>query len=130
MHHLRDASDAIITGIGTVLADDPELTTRLPEGGKSPIRVVVDRMARTPLHAKLVTDGKAPTIIAVSSNAPSSRISALAARGVEILPVPEVDDKLDLGFILRSLGHRCLTSVMVEAGGNLNSSFLFGNYVD
>ena len=130
VHHLRDASDAIITGIGTVLADDPELTTRLPSGGKSPVRVVVDRMARTPVNAKIVTDGKAPTIIAVSSNAPSSRVSALAARGVEILPVPEFDDKLDLGFILRNLGQRCLTSVMVESGGTLNSSFLFGNYVD
>ena len=70
VHHLRDASDAIITGIGTVLADDPELTTRLPQGGKSPVRVVVDRMARTPLNSKLVTDDKATTIIAVSSNAP------------------------------------------------------------
>ena len=130
VHHLRDASDAIITGIGTVLADDPELTTRLPQGGKSPVRVVVDRMARTPLNSKLVTDDKATTIIAVSSNAPSSRVSALAARGVEILPVPDVEDKLDLGFILRNLGQRCLTNVMVEAGGTLNSSFLFGNYVD
>lgn len=130
VHHLRDESDAIITGIGTVLADDPELTTRLPAGGKSPLRVVVDRMARTPLNAKLVNDGKVTTIIAVSPNAPSSRIFDLAARGVEILQVPEIDERLDLGFLLRNLGQRCLTSVMVEAGGTLNSSFLFGNYVD
>jgi diaminohydroxyphosphoribosylaminopyrimidine deaminase / 5-amino-6-(5-phosphoribosylamino)uracil reductase len=130
VHRMRDASDAIITGIGTVLADDPELTTRLPEGGKSPVRVVVDRLARTPLAAKLVTDGKAPTIIAVSATAPVERIRKLEAAGAEIMQVPEVNAQLNLGALLRTLGQRCLTSVMVEAGGTLNSSFLFGNYVD
>ncbi len=130
VHRMRDASDAIITGIGTVLADDPELTTRLPEGGKSPVRVVVDRLARTPLTAKLINDKKAPTIIAVSPNAPQERILKLEALGVEILIVPELDARLDLGVLLRNLGQRCLTNVMVEAGGTLNSSFLFGNFVD
>ena len=130
VHRMRDSSDAIITGIGTVLADDPELTTRLPEGGKSPIRVVVDRLARTPLTAKLVNDGKAPTIIAVSCDAPSERIASLEAKNVEILRIPETNGRLELDVLLRNLGQRCLTSVMVEAGGTLNSSFLFGNYVD
>jgi diaminohydroxyphosphoribosylaminopyrimidine deaminase / 5-amino-6-(5-phosphoribosylamino)uracil reductase len=130
VHRLRDVSDAIITGIGTVLADDPELTTRLPEGGRSPVRVVVDRMARTPLDAKLVNDGTAHTIIAVSPDAPADRITNLEARGVEILKVPEVDGRLELAVLLRELGGRGLTSVMVEAGGTLNSSFLFGNYAD
>ena len=130
VHRLRDASDALITGIGTILADNPELTTRLPEGGKSPVRVIVDRLARTPLDAKVVNDGKAPTIIAVSPWAPEERMEALAARGVEVLEIPEVDEKLDLAILLRKLGQRCLTNVMVEAGGTLNSSFLFENLVD
>ena len=131
VHRLRDAADAIITGVGTVLADDPELTTRLPEGGKSPVRVVVDSLARTPLSAKLVNDGKAPTIIAISNKAPEERVAALKAKNVEILPLPEDSDgRLNLGALLRILGERCLTHVMVEAGGTLNSSFLFGNYVD
>ena len=130
VHRMRDASDAIITGIGTVLADDPELTTRLPSGGKSPVRVVVDRLARTPLSAKLVTDGKAHTIIAVSLEAPLDKLSSLEALGVEILKLPEQGGRLDLGALLRKLGQRCLTSVMIEAGGTLNSSFLFNNLVD
>ncbi|HWR28634.1 MAG TPA: bifunctional diaminohydroxyphosphoribosylaminopyrimidine deaminase/5-amino-6-(5-phosphoribosylamino)uracil reductase RibD [Negativicutes bacterium] len=131
VHRMRDASDAIITGIGTVLADDPELTTRLPEGGKSPIRVVVDRLARTPLNAKLVVTAKnIPTIIAVSTDAPPDHVANLEAHGVEILRIPAIAGRLDLGALLRNLGQRCLTSVMVEAGGTLNSSFLFGNYVD
>ncbi len=130
VHRMRDRADAIITGIGTVLADDPELTTRLPEGGKSPVRVVVDRLARTPSTAKLVTDGKAPTLIAVSVNAPQERVEKLAEHGMEILRIQETNEQLNLGSLLRELGRRCLTSVMVEAGGTLNSSFLFGNYVD
>ncbi len=130
VHRMRDAADVIITGIGTVLADDPELTTRLPEGGKSPVRLVVDRLARTPLTAKLVNDNKAPTIIAVSGSAPMDRVAALAVKGVEVLTVPEVAGRLDLEAILRTLGRRGMTQVMVEAGGTLNSSFLFGNYVD
>ena len=131
VHRLRDAADAIITGVGTVLADDPELTTRLPEGGKSPVRVVVDSLARTPLSAKLVNDGKAPTIIAISNKAPEERVAALKAKNIEILSLPEESDgRLNLGALLRILGERCLTHVMVEAGGTLNSSFLFGNYVD
>jgi len=131
VHRLRDAADAILTGIGTVLADDPELTTRLPEGGKSPVRVVVDRLARTPVAAKIVSDGKAPTIIAVSKDAPRERIAALSGKGAEIVLLPEgTDGKLDLGFLLRSLGQRCFTSILVEAGGTLNESLLFGNYVD
>ncbi len=130
VHRMRDAADVIITGIGTVLADDPELTTRLPEGGKSPVRLVVDRLARTPLTAKLVNDNKAPTIIAVSGSAPMDRVAALAVKGVEVLTVPEVAGRLDLAAILRNLGRRGMTQVMVEAGGTLNSSFLFGNYVD
>ena len=131
VHRLRDAADAIITGVGTVLADDPELTTRLPEGGKSTVRVVVDSLARTPLSAKLVNDGKAPTIIAISNKAPIERVAALKAKNIEILPLPEDSDgRLNLGALLRILGERCLTHVMVEAGGTLNSSFLFGNYVD
>ena len=130
VHRMRNMSDAIITGIGTVLADDPELTTRLPEGGKSPVRVVLDRMARTPVGAKILNIQAAPTIIAVSAASPQERRDALAAAGAEVLIVPETEGKLDLAFLLRSLGQRCLTNVMVEAGGSLNSSFLFGNYVD
>jgi diaminohydroxyphosphoribosylaminopyrimidine deaminase/5-amino-6-(5-phosphoribosylamino)uracil reductase len=130
VHRMRNLSDAIITGIGTILADDPELTTRLPEGGKSPVRVVLDRMARTPVGAKILNIQAAPTIIAASAAAPRERRDALAASGAELLIVPEVEGKLDLAFLLRNLGQRCLTNVMVEAGSGLNSSFLFGNYVD
>ena len=73
-HHLRDLNDAILVGIGTVMADNPSLTTRLVEG-KNPVRVIVDSNARTPLDSKVVTDKSARTIIAVTENAPNERIS-------------------------------------------------------
>lgn len=131
VHRMRNAADVILTGIGTVLADNPELTTRLPEGGKSPIRVVLDRLARTPLTSKLVTDGKAPTIIAVSPDAPAERTHALSERGVEIITVPNgTDGRIDIGTLLRLLGGRGLTNVLVEAGGTLNSALLFNHYTD
>lgn len=111
-HGLRDEYDAIMIGIGTVLADDPSLTTRMNEGvqkplaegrwvaaaladknitpaGHSPVRIIVDSLARTPLDSKVVTDGKAATIIAVSPKAPSQRIAALRQAGVEVLMVPQ-----------------------------------------
>lgn len=110
-HGLRDEYDAIMAGIGTVLADDPSLTTRLNEGaqkplaegrwvaasladknitpvGHSPVRIIVDSLARTPLDSEVVTDGKAATIIAVSPKAPAQRIAALRQAGVEVLMVP------------------------------------------
>lgn len=131
VHRMRDAADVVLTGIGTVLADDPELTTRLPEGGKSPVRVVLDSLARTPVTAKLITDGKAPTLIAVSSHAPSERIRLLEKNGVETVCVPEgTDGNLDAGWLLRFLGRRGLTSVLVEAGGTLSSTLLFNHFVD
>ena len=83
-HHLRDINDAILIGVGTVLADNPSLTTRLVEG-KNPIRVIVDSKARTPLDAKVVTDKSARTIVAVTENASPEKISALKNFGVEII---------------------------------------------
>lgn len=131
VHRMRDAADVLLTGIGTVLADDPELTTRLPSGGKSPVRAVLDATARTPLTAKIVTDGKAPTIIAVAENAPLERREALARLGAEIVVLPKgTDDRLNIGRFLRLLGQRSWSHVLVEAGGTLNSSLLFNQLVD
>lgn len=130
VHRMRDAADAVVTGIGTVLADNPALTTRLPEGGKSPCRVVLDRLCRIPLDAKLVSDQAAPTLIFVSEIAPASKIKSLQQQGIELVICPETEGQLDLDFVFHQLGERCLTHVLVEAGGTLNSALLYGNYVD
>ncbi len=129
-HELRDIYDAILVGIGTVLADDPSLTARLPHGlGKNPLRVILDSQARTPLQSKVVTDGQAPTIIAVTAAAPADRVRALEAAGAEVLQVNE-GPRVDVKKLLQLLGEREISSIFVEGGAGVNGSFLQAGLVD
>lgn len=130
VHRLRDTSDAILVGIRTVLADDPELTTRLPEGGRNPVRVIVDSRARTPLTAKVASDGQAPTLIAVTADAPPENIAALAAKGAQILVLPRGETGVELRALFKALGERKLTSVLIEGGATVNAAALAANLVD
>ncbi|MGQ9512066.1 bifunctional diaminohydroxyphosphoribosylaminopyrimidine deaminase/5-amino-6-(5-phosphoribosylamino)uracil reductase RibD [Thermodesulfitimonas sp.] len=130
VHELRDSCDAILVGIGTVLQDDPSLTTRLPKGGRDPVRVILDSRARTPLTARVLTqESEAPTLIAVTEMAPGDRVVALREAGAEVLvcgPGPAVD----LGLLLSVLGEREITSLLVEGGSTVNASFLLQGLVD
>ncbi len=127
-HHLRDINDAILVGIGTVLADNPSLTTRLV-AGKNPIRIIVDSNARTPLNSTVVTDKSARTIIAVTKNAPSDKISALKACGVEIITAGD-GERVDLKLLMEQLAVREITSILVEGGGEIHFSMLKSGLVD
>ena len=127
-HHLRDINDAILVGVGTVLADNPTLTTRLVEG-KNPIRVIVDSTARTPLNSNVVTDKSARTIIATTSTAPDEKISALKNLGVEIITAGN-GDRVDLEILMQKLAAREITSILVEGGGKINFSMLSAGLVD
>ena len=126
-HHLRNIHDGIMVGIGTVLADNPNLTARI-ENGKNPVRIIIDSMARTPLESNVVRDGMAKTIIAVTKKAPPEKISALKNLGIEII---ETDgEKVDLKFLMEELARREITSVLLEGGGTLHFSMLKKNLVD
>ena len=127
-HHLRDINDAILIGVGTVLADNPSLTTRLIEG-KNPVRVIVDSTARTPLDSKVVTDKSARTIIATTSNAPPEKISALKNHGVEIITAGN-GEHVDLKILMQELAAQEITSVLVEGGGMIHFSMLSAGFVD
>ena len=130
VHELRDRYDGILVGIGTVLADDPSLTTRLPGGGgKNPLRIVVDSQARTPLAAKLMTDGQAATLIAITALAPTEKVEALRSAGAEVLEINE-GPKVDLKKLLSVLGKREISSVLVEGGSTVNFSLLQNGLVD
>jgi len=130
VHELRDRYDAILAGIGTVLADDPALTTRLPSEGRHPVRIVVDSLARTPLEAQIVNDGLARTIVAVTKAAPSSRIEALSAKGVEVLIMPGDNAGIDLRYLFQLLGSQEITSILVEGGASVNASILQAGLAD
>ncbi|MBO4400835.1 MAG: bifunctional diaminohydroxyphosphoribosylaminopyrimidine deaminase/5-amino-6-(5-phosphoribosylamino)uracil reductase RibD [Selenomonadaceae bacterium] len=126
-HRLRDVNDAIMVGIGTVLADNPSLTTRIPDG-KNPVRIIVDSQARTPLDSKILTDAQATTIIAVSRTAPSERVVALKNLGAEIIVAGKT--QVDLKILMSELARREITSILLEGGGTLNFSMLRAGFVD
>jgi len=125
VHTLRARMDGIITGIGTVLADDPLLTAR-PRGPRIPARIVLDSRARLPLDSQLVqTLAEAPLLLATTSEADEDRIGALRAAGVEILmcePEPE-NSRCCLSNLLTELGRRRMTNVLIEAGSHVLGAF-------
>ena len=126
-HRLRDLNDAIMVGIGTVLADNPSLTARIPDG-KNPARIIVDSNARTPLDAKILTDKLAPTIIAVAETAPPEKVTALKNLGAEIITAG--DTQVDLKILMRELAAREITSILLEGGGTLNFFMIRAGLVD
>jgi diaminohydroxyphosphoribosylaminopyrimidine deaminase / 5-amino-6-(5-phosphoribosylamino)uracil reductase len=129
-HRLRDIYDSILVGIGTVLADNPSLTTRLPAGdGRNPLRIIVDSQARIPVSAKVLTDGQAPTLVAVTEQADASRVAALRKNGIEVLCVNE-GKRVNLERLMELLGERDISSVLLEGGGTINFSFLQSGLVD
>lgn len=130
VQQLRDCYDAILVGIGTVLTDNPSLTTRLPYKGENPIRIIIDSMARTPLDAHVVTDGLAQTIIVVTHEAPQGRINALHECGVEVLVTNGKQDGVDLRQLFKVLSGRDITSILIEGGASINASVLQENLVD
>ncbi len=128
VHHLRDINAGIMVGVNTVLIDDPRLTARI-DGGKNPVRIVVDSLARTPLDAKVICDDSAETIIAVTKNAAAGKLSALRNSGAEIIMAGE-GPKVDLEILMRELAAREITSVLLEGGGTLNFAMLEAGLVD
>lgn len=130
-HSLRDRYDAIMVGVGTVLADDPLLTTRLPQGeGKNPLRIVVDSHARTPLTSKVITDKAASTLLAVTAQAPAEKIAALQAAGVLVLVTEEKNGRVDLSSLMSELGNRHVTSILIEGGAALTATAVEEKLVD
>ncbi|CAK0745010.1 Diaminohydroxyphosphoribosylaminopyrimidine deaminase / 5-amino-6-(5-phosphoribosylamino)uracil reductase [uncultured Gammaproteobacteria bacterium] len=130
---LRAEHDAILVGIGTALADDPELTCRLPGlEPRSPLRLVLDSHARLPLTSRLVqTARQTPVWLLTGNDADPERCSALAETGVEIVSVPAaIGGGLDLGAVLTVLADRGLTRVLVEGGSRVATALLRARKVD
>ncbi len=121
-HRMRDRSDAIMVGIGTVLADDPELTVRHVRG-HHPIRVVLDSELRTPASAKVLS-AQAPTWIFHTEHAELSRIRTLRERGASLIVVPMRAGRLDLEAVMRELARREIVRLLVEGGPHLHGALL------
>ncbi|WP_068555535.1 bifunctional diaminohydroxyphosphoribosylaminopyrimidine deaminase/5-amino-6-(5-phosphoribosylamino)uracil reductase RibD [Thermotalea metallivorans] len=132
VHELRHRVSGIMVGIGTVLADDPSLTTRRGDRqGKDPVRIIVDSRARIPLDAKVLhVSSKARTILATTSLADGNKLSTLEKMGVEVIMTPCQDNQVDLPYLMKALGERKIDSVLLEGGSTLNYAALEAGIVD
>ena len=132
VHLMRAENDAIMIGIGTVLADDPMLTCRLPGmAGRSPVRVVADSMLQLPLESGLAKSARDTPVWAMcGTKAPQQAEFVLLPLGVEVLRAPKSTDRLDLPDALGSLAAKGITRLMVEGGPRLAAAFIAADLVD
>ena len=129
VHRLRAASDGIMVGLGTLLADDPKLTVKLLHA-RNPRRIIVDSMARTPVDAYVVKSAlQTPTIVAVTSSAPKRRTEMLEKAGVTVLTCGR-GSRVSLPLLLRRLRAMGIARILLEGGGTLNWSMLSQGLVD
>ena len=130
VHALRGRIDAIVVGIGTVLADDPLLTAR-PPGPRQPLRIVLDSAARLPLAAALVrTAREVPVLVAAGPAATADRVAALRAAGCEVWQAATDSRSAQVRELLAELGRRRLTNLMVEGGAAVLRTFFAAGAVD
>lgn len=131
-HALRGQHDAILVGVGTVFADDPDLTCRIPGFSSRPaVRLVLDSHLRTPLMARLVsTAGDTQTWILHRNGADPARIEALTRTGVRCLEIAHDDAGIDPAAALTALADAGLTAILVEGGASIAAAFLRASLVD
>ena len=132
VHELRKNVDAIIVGVNTVLADDPQLTARADSGeviGRQPLRIIADAQGRTPAGA-WVFKGLGHTLLAVDENLDKTRACTLEQAGAELIRLPSKEGLVDLKTLFKLLGQRQVTSVLAEGGGQLFGSLFDQSLVD
>jgi diaminohydroxyphosphoribosylaminopyrimidine deaminase/5-amino-6-(5-phosphoribosylamino)uracil reductase len=128
VHGLRNQVDAVLVGAGTVIADDPQLTCRIP-GGRNPLRVVVDGRLQISASARLLREpGK--TIVVTGPRAPLRKVRAIERRGAEVWRFPLSDGAVPFASLLRELGKRGIVSVMIEGGAATAARALREKVVD
>jgi diaminohydroxyphosphoribosylaminopyrimidine deaminase/5-amino-6-(5-phosphoribosylamino)uracil reductase len=132
VHRLRNQVDGILVGVGTVMADDPLLTTRLGKGrGRDPVRIIVDTNLRIPVNARVLGHAKgSETLIAVSEDIAGRRLKRFERKEVSLLMCPEKEGRIDLRALMDMLGKRSITSVLLEGGATLMGAMIREKLVD
>ncbi len=127
VHRWRARSCAVVTGIGTLTSDDPQLTVRNVETSRQPLRVVVDSRLRIPLHSRIFEGGG---LLIATANEDEPRIRQINDLGAEVVVLPDQEGKVDLGRFMALLGERSINEVLVEAGINLHSALWKAGTID
>ncbi len=134
VQHWRARSCAILTGVGTVLADNPSMTVRLNNEhvdhiniGPQPMRIIIDSTLKTPIDAKILAGGN---VLIAFARADSDKAAALLSTGVELLCIPNDQGKVCLKTLLSHLAAREINEVLVEGGAGLNGALLAQNLID
>jgi diaminohydroxyphosphoribosylaminopyrimidine deaminase / 5-amino-6-(5-phosphoribosylamino)uracil reductase len=131
VQRMRHQADALLTGIGTVLADDPRLSDRSGLPRRRPLlRVIVDSKLRMPLHSELVQSAQRDLLVITTQPADSKKAAALVRAGAEVIRVPARRGRVDLRAVIRELGRREILSLLVEGGAELNGAMLEAGLVD
>ena len=132
VHQLRHRVSGIMVGIGTIIKDDPSLTTRL-DGmeGIDPMRIIIDSKARIPLNAKVLSiKSKAKTVIVTTELADPKKLQALKEKNTKIIVTPLKDHKVDLPYLTKELGKMGVDSILLEGGSELNFGAIESSIVD
>ncbi len=129
VHQLRSDLDAVMIGINTVLKDDPKLTPRMVKNGTDPMKVVIDSELKTPMKCNLM---KQPSklIIATTNKAPKAKINKFYQKGVNVIVLNSKRGMVDLKELMKELGKKEITSLMIEGGSQLNSSAIKDRIAD
>jgi len=131
VHKLRGVSDAILVGVGTVVADDPLLTPRYFAPRRRPRRIIADSTGRIPLDSAVVTTANEyPTLIATTNRCTKRKVSALRNAGCRVRTFRKQDGRVNLRALLRYLGKKQMTNILVEGGGRIAASLLEKRLVD
>ena len=130
VHHMRQQFGAVLIGVDTVIFDDPLLNIRLKGEWKNPLKVIADTHGRIPMQSKVLTNDPQLTIVATTQLADPNRLKDIERAGAQILICPVKDDKVDLAFVMKSLGAMGIDSVMIEGGSTIAFSVLHEGLVD
>jgi len=129
-HRIRSESDAIIVGIGTVLADDPQLTVR-HVSGKNPVRLILDSQLRIPLESQLLTDDHVHQTIIATTSTDLSKMDRIKKMGAHVWEIkPSENGKIAIPILLKKIAQARMSAVMVEGGADVFTSFLKSKMVD
>ncbi|MFA1736845.1 bifunctional diaminohydroxyphosphoribosylaminopyrimidine deaminase/5-amino-6-(5-phosphoribosylamino)uracil reductase RibD [Lysinibacillus fusiformis] len=131
VHHIRHEVDGILVGVGTVIADNPSLTTRLSDGfGKNPTRIIMDSLLRTPLDANVINTEEAPTILVCSNEGSQEKVDSFTNKGLTVLPIEKNEHGLNIDEMLARLYEHGITDILLEGGSKVNASFLQQGAID